>query len=117
MVSYKLVDRKEDILVYEYYPENHLNSKPGIITVDFTKSSIHIDKMAEEDFEFDITIEERNAMIEEINDMKRERGETDFLELATKPIHVIQYGHHAVSDITKQINQDVIPEDGNVMWY
>lgn len=47
-----------------------------------------------------------------INAMKKERGTTDFVELATEPEHSIYYGDHAVSEICKYLVKGKVPKKG-----
>ena len=42
--------------------------------------------------------------------MKRERGDTDIVELATEAERSIFYGDHAVSEICKHLKKGEIPE-------
>lgn len=117
MVTFKLIERSEEKLVYWYYPEGNEDKRPGIIIVDCLKEEIELTELAEEDWERDIPVEEINELIESINQMKRENGETDFLDLATEPEHNIWYGDHAVSEIIKHLRKGEVPKKGMQMWY
>ncbi len=117
MVTFKLIEKTEDKLVYWYYPEGQEDKRPGVIIVDFKTEEIMITELAEEDWERDIPVEELNIIIESINQMKRERGETDFIEKAAEPEHSIYYGDHAVREIKKYLNYGTIPEKGMQAWY
>lgn len=117
MVTFKLVEKDGMRLTYWYYPEGHEESKPGIIVAELSENEIDVTEIAEEDWEYDIPPEELNEMAEAINQMKREQGKTDFIELATEPEHNIFYGDHAVDEICKFLRKGEIPEEGMQMWY
>ena len=117
MVTFKLVEKSGTHLVYWYYPEGNEALRRGIIEVDLGSNEINVMELAEEDWERDISPEELNEMAEAINQMKRERGATDFVELATKPEHNIYYGNHAVSEICKHLKNGETPEKGMQAWY
>lgn len=117
MVTFKLVEQTEKNLIYWYYPENHQDSEPGIITVDLEKDEIEITKVAADDFVRDIHPEEINSLIDSINEMRQERGETDLEEHVTESEHSIMYGDHAVREIIKYLRKGEIPKKGMQMWY
>ena len=117
MVTFKLIEKSEKHLIYWYYPEGNGALRPGIIGVDLGSNEISVTKLAEKDWERDISPEELNEMTETINQMKRERGATDFVELAMKPEHSIYYGDHAVSEIRKHLKNGETPEKGMQAWY
>lgn len=95
MVSFKLIEKCEEELVY-YYPEGNEDKRPGTIIVYRLKEEIELTELAEDDWEREIPAGEINELIESINQMKRENGETDFLSLVTEPEHDIWYGNHAI---------------------
>ena len=49
--------------------------------------------------------------------MKREAGETDFVEMTTESEHSIYYGDHAVREIIKYLRKGEVPPKGMQMWY
>ncbi|MCH5200097.1 MAG: hypothetical protein J1F60_03970 [Oscillospiraceae bacterium] len=117
MVTFKLIERTDKKLIYHYFPEGHENKCPGVIVVDISKDEINIKELAEEDWEYDIPPEEINELAERINHIKHEKGETDFAELVTEPIHSIYYGDHAIREILKQLCNGKVPENGMQAWY
>lgn len=117
MVSFVLIEKSENQLVYWYYPEGNEDKRPGVIIVDRIKEEIDISEVAEEDWERDIPPEEINELVESINQMKRERGATDFVEPVTEPEHSIYYGDHAVRELIKYLREGKVPEKGMQMWY
>lgn len=116
MVTFKLVEEDGAHLVYWYYPEGNEALRPGIIEVDLESNEITVTELAEKDWERDIPPEEQNKLIEAINQMKRERCATDFVELATEPEHCIYYGDHAVSEIYKYLRTGETPKEGMQAW-
>lgn len=117
MVTFRLVEETDERLVFWYYPEGHEDKRPGIIVVDRIKEEIDVTELAEEDWERDIPPEELNELAEAINQMKRERGATDFVELVTEPEHSIYYGDHAVREIAKHLREGKVPKKGRQAWY
>lgn len=117
MVTFKLIEKSEEKLVYWYYPEGNEDKRPGVIVVDRIKEEIEVIELAEEDWERDIAAEEINELIESINQMKRERGATDFVEPVTESEHSIYYGDHAVREIIKYLREGQIPDKGMQAWY
>lgn len=96
MVTFILVKRNGNLLVYRYYPNDDRSKSPGEITVDLDNQLFEITELAEDDFEYDISPEEINILINAINDGKRERGETDLEELVKESEHGCFFGDHAV---------------------
>lgn len=68
---------------------------------------LRITEVVEIDWERDIPPEEMNELVRAINQMKRERGDTDFIEPVTEPEHNIYYGDHAVSEIVKHVREGI----------
>lgn len=116
MVTFKLVEETAETLVFWYYPEGNEDKKPGIIIVDRINEEIDITEVAEDDWERDIPPEELNELVDAINQMKREQGETDYIEPATEAEHNVYYGDHAVSEIAKHLRKGKIPQRGMQMW-
>lgn len=117
MVTFKLIEKSEEKLVYWYYPEGNEDKRPGTIIVNRLKEEIELTELAEDDWDREIPTGEINELIESINQIKRENGETDFLSLVTEPEHDIWYGNHAIREIMKYLREGEIPEKGMQMWY
>ena len=77
---------------------------------DKIQEEIDITEVAPDDFERDIPAEELNELAEAINKMKREAGETDFVEMTTESEHSIYYGDHAVREIIKYLRKGEVPQ-------
>ena len=117
MVTFFLQEENEKIIIYLYYPEGNESLKPGVIVVDKEEEEISIIEVAQNDIERDIQPDELNELVIAINEMKRERGDTDFVELATEPVHSVWYGDHAVNEICKYLAKGKVPEKGMQAWY
>lgn len=117
MITFNLVEETNERLVFWYYPEGNEDKRPGIIVVDRIKEEIDVTELAEEDWERYIPPEELNELAEAINQMKHERGATDFVELAIEPEHSIYYGDHAVREIVKHLREGKVPKKGMQAWY
>lgn len=117
MVTYELHERTEDKLTYWYYSEGKKDKGPGVIVVDLKAESIKVIKVAEADFEYEVSAKEMNEMVKAINEMIRECGGIDFDESATEPSHITEYGDFAARDIADRVNKGDIPESGIAMWY
>ena len=117
MVTFELLIQNQQELVYWYYPEGNKDKRHGVIKVDLIKESIDVLELAEGDYVRIIKPSEMNQLIDAINKFKQERGETDFSEYVTEPIHHILYADHAMSEIAKRIRQGEIPKKGMQVWY
>ena len=117
MVTYELHERTGEKLTYWYYPEGKKDKEPGVIVADLKAESIKVIKVAEADFEYEVSAEEMNEMVKATNEMIRECGGADFDDYATEPAHITEYGDFAIRDISNRVNKDDIPEPGIAMWY
>ena len=121
MVYYRLKEKTEQYLRYEYFLEKHMECEPGIIIVDTIGETIDIEKMAVEDFIIRQSVEEQNEFRDSVNEMRKEEGRPELTEeewpTATSEIKYAAYGRHAISNILKKLNADTIPDEGSVMWY
>lgn len=117
LVTFEMVEQKDNLYTYWYYPENKRALRPGIIVVDTIREYIEITRVAEGDWERDIPAAEINQLVDAINQMEAESGGTDFSEYVTEDEHSIYYGDHAVNEIIKYLRKGEIPEKGIRMWY
>lgn len=117
MVTFYLKEETDKFIIYLYYPEGDQSLKPGVIVVDKENEEIDITEVAENDIERDIQPEKLNKLAIAINEMKKERGATDFVKLVTEPEHIIYYGDHAVSEICKYLVKGEVPKEGMQAWY
>ncbi len=117
MVTFRLVEENDRLLIYWYFPDGDEEKRHGVIVVDKEKETIKITELAEDDWERDIPPEEINKLIDAMNEMKAERGETDFVEHISRPRHNIYFGDHAVRRIVEELNNGNIPKKGTAAWY
>lgn len=117
MVTYELHERAEDKLTNWCYPEGKKDKEAGVIVAYLKAESIKVIKVAEADFEYEVSAEEMNEMVKAINERIRECGGTDFDDYATEPSHITGYGDFVVRDIADRVNKGDIPESGIAMWY
>lgn len=117
MVTFRLIEKEKQRIVYWYFPEGKEENGHGVIIVNKLQDEINITEVAPDDFERDVPAEELNKMAEAINRMKHEAGETDFVEMTTESIHSTYYGDHAVREILKHLRKGEIPEKGKQIWY
>ncbi len=117
MVRYYLIKNKNNLLTYEYYPEDDKKKEAGLIVANLKDNEIEIVKVAEGDYGLYISAEERNEFIDSINEMILESGEGELFEYVSEPIREARYGLHAINGICKELRKGDIPEKGIVMWY
>ena len=117
MVTFRLIEEDEQRIIYWYFPEGNEDKEHGVIIVDKIQDEVNITKVAPDDFERDIPAEELNWLGEAINQMKREAGRTDFVEMTTESEHSIYYGDHAVDEIIKHLLKGEVPQKGIQIWY
>lgn len=115
MVTFRMIEEKDQTITYWYFPEG--GKAHGVITVDMGNQEVIITEVASNDYEYDISPDQLNEMAEVINKMVRENGGTNFVELATEPVHSIVYGDHAVDRISELVRNGEVPQEGEVFWY
>lgn len=123
MVTYELVRRNESTLVYEYWPENDRESRPGQVFVDLANEMVSLGAPAERDFQRCTTGGDMNAMRDCVNEMRQECGEPPLSEeeLPTEPDDSIYrwwwYYDHVWRDLSRRHDEGEMPEHGMVAWY
>lgn len=123
MVTYELVVREGDMLTYNYWPEDDRSAECGTIIVDLTSETANLVRPAERDFKSHTTGADMNAMRDDINRMRMERGERRLSEeeLPIEPEDAVYewwtYYDHALRDLSKRHDEGLIPEHGIAMWY
>lgn len=121
MVTFVIDNKDSAKAVYRYYPENHIDSSFGIISVHLNNGDVSIDKVAEEDFLCRTFANELNSMRDAINEMRKENGEPPFTEdelsAANKDDEWYYYADHVIRRIKEEVENGNIPEKGTVAWY
>jgi hypothetical protein len=121
MVYYRLKEKDERCIRYEYFPEKHMECAPGIIIVDTGGNTIEIEKLADEDFAVAHSVQEQNELRDSVNAVRMEDGQPALTEeewpSATAEMQYAAYGSHAIHDLLKKLNAGEIPNEGMEMWY
>lgn len=123
MVTYELVQRNDDTLRYEYWPEGDRASEPGVFVVDLNSETARLERPAGKDFLCRTTGSEMNALRDSTNRMREESGEPPLTEeeLPTEPEDAVYewwwYYDHALRDLSRRHDEGEIPERGMVAWY
>ena len=117
MVTFILIEETDEYLINWYFTNGIESLKLGIIIVDKINGKIDITELAEDDWERDISVEELNELAESVIRVIREEGGTDFLELATDPVHSVFFGDHAVNAIWDKLREGIVPKKGARAWY
>lgn len=117
MVTFELAEQNTSYVRYAYYPEKDKSKNPGIITYDRSKGHIYLTKLAESDFEREIPSDELNKMADSINRMKKENGETDYVEYTDRSNKYAFYGSPVMVKLCKLLERGEIPEEGSVYLY
>lgn len=121
MVYYRLKEKTEQYIRYEYFPEKHMESEPGIIVIDTDAETIDIEIMAADDSLIKHSMEEQNELRNSVNAMRKEDGQPELTEeewpTATSEMKYATYGSHAIHDIIKKYDENDVPNEGTVMWY
>lgn len=119
MVTFAIKNKFSDKLVYEYFLENHLDSKCGVISIIRKNRDITLEA-AEEDFVCKTSAKELNEMRNAINEMRKETGQeplTEELSTATEDEEWYYYADHVIRRILNEMEKGNIPEKGTVVWY
>lgn len=123
MVTYELIHRSGNKLLYQYWPEDDRSSRPGRIAIDINRETSSLEEPAERDFQDNATGADMNALRDVINDMRRERGEDSLTEekLPAEPDNAVcrwwYYYDHVVQGLSRRLDKGERPEHGTVAWY
>ncbi|MCI6262676.1 MAG: hypothetical protein MR610_05400 [Olsenella sp.] len=123
MVTYELIHRSGNKLLYQYWPEDDRSSRPGRIAIDINRETSSLEEPAERDFQDNATGADMNALRDAINDMRRERGEDSLTEekLPAEPDNAVcrwwYYYDHVVQGLSRRLDKGERPEHGTVAWY
>ena len=123
MVTYELIHRSGNKLLYQYWPEDDRSSRPGRIAIDINRETSSLEEPAERDFQDNATGADMNALRDAINDMRRERGEDPLTEeeLPAEPDNAVcrwwYYYDHVVQGLSRRLGKGERPEHGTVAWY
>ena len=111
MVTYELIHRSGNKLLYQYWPEDDRSSRPGRIAIDINRETSSLEEPAERDFQDSATGADMNALRDAINDMRRERGEDPLTEkeLPAEPDNAVcrwwYYYDHVVQGLSRRLGK------------
>lgn len=118
MVTFQLVEKTDEILRYEYYPEDDRSAAPGIIVVDRTRMAVDMRKPAERDEFRPASDEEKAAMQAGLNAMRADRGDPpldqDILDKMTQAAGKYVYLDPAMQKIAGAFYSGAPVESGRV---
>ena len=121
MVTFVIESNNATKVVYKYFPENHTDSSPGIISVQLENGDISINTVAEKDFICRTSADELNLMHDAINEMRKENGEPPLTEeelpTATESDEWYYYADHVICRIRDEMRNGNIPKSGTIAWY
>lgn len=121
MVTYELLEKTNNKILYIYHPEDDRDSDPGIIAVYTDQQKIMVEKAAGRDSVHVATVEGMNDLREAINASRKEEGLPELTEdELPRPTHdeeYFYYASHAMSNIREKLNSGQIPENGMSAWY
>jgi len=116
MVYWYLVEDNDELVIYEYYPENRKDKKPGIITVYKSTGDIEQTQPAEMDFSRTIEEEELRSLYRTISEAK-DVGDIEKIIADSVGTLYWFYYNHAKQSILNAYNNGVIKEMGMAAWY
>lgn len=120
MVFFELVKQSDGTYTYAYYPEKHLDKKPGVMVFSDTGELISFEP-AEEDYEVVATVESDLEWLKIINEDRIARGEPTITLEEWKPFdkdqHYYAYSSHCISVISKSIKAHKPIQQDVRMWY
>ena len=111
MVTYELIHRSGNKLLYQYWPEDDRSSRPERIAIDINRETSSLGEPAERDFQDSATGADMNALRDAINDMRRERGEDPLTEkeLPAEPDNAVcrwwYYYDHVVQGLSRRLGK------------
>ncbi len=120
VVYYKMVKKDSNEVIYEYYPEKHMNKMLGKIKLDCIHKQVELMKVAEEDHYYYISSDQINESYEALNESLREEG---LVEVVWEPLPpnvdcgYYPYASKAMDQIMELYDDGKINEDGYVIWY
>ena len=121
MVTFRLVEENEYFISYWYFPNGNEKNGHGLIVIDKQKHIIYVAKLAPDDFSYEVSVEEQNAMRDSVNALCRAEGTVEQMHeewpLATNQLFVTAFADHALQRIEEAYNSGTVLPDGMVMWY
>lgn len=121
MVTFKLIERTDERIIYHYYPEGKENDGFGIIRLNVRERTMDLIKPADDDFETITAKDELNSLRDAINKMRIEAGKPELTEKdlpsATEDEVSRFYANHAIKRIWEAYKDGKILDKGASAWY
>lgn len=120
MVTFRLIERSDEKLVYRYFPLGKAEHGFGIIEVDRIAGRIDVKELAPDDMLRKHTVEEQLRIRNAIVNMRRteqlpELTEEEFPIPTEDKISTI-FADHAIQKIVEAYNRGDILEEGQAVW-
>lgn len=120
MVTFRLIEKSDEKLVYRYFPLGKAEHGFGIIEVDRVAGKIDVKELAPDDQITRHPIEEQQKIRDAIVNMRRieqlpELTEEEF-PIPTEDKFSTVFADHAVQKIVQAYNKGEILEEGQAVW-
>ena len=121
LVKFYLVGIIDNARIYHYYVEGKEDREYGIIKILVNEMDAEIQKVAPDDFQRWIPVEEINKLRNGVNKRRIEDGEPELTEeewpIATEGYLETMYADHAIRRIIEALEQGEVLEKGIAAWY
>lgn len=120
MVTFRLIEKSDEKLVYRYFPLGKAEHGFGIIEVDRVAGKIDVKELAPDDQITRHPVEEQQKIRDAIVNMRRieqlpELTEEEF-PIPTEDKFSTVFADHAVQKIVQAYNKGEILEEGQAVW-
>ena len=120
MVTFRLIEKSDEKLVYRYFPLGKAEHGFGIIEVDRVADKIDVKELAPDDQITRHPVEEQQKIRDAIVNMRRieqlpELTEEEF-PIPTEDKFSTVFADHAVQKIVQAYNKGEILEEGQAVW-
>lgn len=121
MVKFYLAETIDDTRIYHYFVEGREDREYGIIKILANEMDAEIQRVAPDDFQRWIPVEEINELRNSVNKRRIEDGEPELTEdewpIATEEYLETMYADHAIKRIIEALEQGEVLEKGIAVWY
>lgn len=120
MVTFRLIEKSDEKLVYRYFPLGKAEHGFGVIEVDRIAGRIDVKELAPDDQIARHSVEEQQKIRNAIVNMRKieqlpELTEEEF-PIPTVEKYSTVFADHAVQKIVQAYNQGQILEEGQAVW-
>ena len=121
LVKFYLAETIDDTRIYHYFVEGREDREYGIIKILANEMDAEIQRVAPDDFQRWIPVEEINELRNSVNKRRIEDGEPELTEdewpIATEGYLETMYADHAIKRIIEALEQGEVLEKGIAAWY